>query len=331
MIKAYRLFIFVVLSATLLLSACASAQNATTSSTTNKDVYGYAAEGGNLNQPALAPSVNRAQDEVATGSKPGSQERMVITNASLSVVVEDPAASMDLVSNMATEMGGYVVTSSLYLTFSSQGDEVPEATITIRVPSERLTEAMNRIKALVKDAKLDIRNEQVSGQDVTQEYTDMGSRLRNLEATETQLLEIQSAATTTEEIMMVFNQITSIREQIEVLKGQMQYYEEASSLSSLSVTLIAHVVVEPVTVAGWQPEGIARDALQALVDAGKWLVEQLIWLVLYVLPIVLVIGIPAFFILRAVRRQARKSAAARPQPQYPPYPPAGAPPAQPQG
>jgi hypothetical protein len=311
--KAYRLLIFVVLSTGLLLSACASTEVVkTVDVAVDKDNYGIAAEGARQEAPQVSPGLV-SDEAMGSGSLDGtsnSMERMVIMNASLSIVVDDPAASMDIITRMASEMGGYVVGSHLYMA-NYQGIESPEAVVTIRVPAERLTEAMSRVKGMVKDAKLDIRNEVVSGTDVTQEYTDLASRLRNLEATETQLLEIQKAATTTEEIMMVFNQITQVRENIEVIKGQMQYYEESARLSSISVTLVASIKVEPITVAGWQPEGIAGAALQALVDAGKWLVEQLIWLVLYVLPIALVIGIPLFFIIRAYRRRARKAASAR--------------------
>jgi len=336
--KSTRWFIFVVLAASLMLAACAPALSGSASDE-SLDNYGYASEGEKASSPQEAPGTTRQdysaeeQDGTLGGSQPGSTLRMVIMNASLEIVVEDPTASLEVINDMATEMGGYVVSSSLYKTYTRNGDEAPEGTITIRVPSERLTEALDRIKGLVKDGKLDVRNEQVSGQDVTQEYTDMASRLRNLEATEQQLLKIQEAATTTEEIMMVFNQITQVRGEIEIIKGQMKYYEESARLSSVTVKLVAQAKVEPVTVAGWKPEGVAAEALQALVDAGKWLVEQLIWFGLYLLPILLVIGVPAFFIWRAVRNRMRKNAAARstlPQ-AYPPqnYPPQ--PPAQPQG
>ncbi len=313
--KAYRWLAFVVLSAALLLGACApTAVDKPVDA--SKDNYGYAAaEGARQQAPEVAPGLTYDEEMQNSGGNIGtasSTERMVIMNATLSLVVDSPNDVKDRITAMATEMGGYVVNSYSYKTSGANGEDLPQATITIRVPAGRLTEAMNRIKSEVKDAKLDILNEQVSGQDVTQEYTDLGSRLRNLESTEQQLLKIQEAATTTEEVMMVFNQITQVREEIEVIKGQMQYYEESASLSSITVTLSARAVAEPPTVAGWQPEGIAAKALQALVDAGKWLVEALIWLVLYVLPIALVIGLPAFFIIRAVRRHNRKQAAPRP-------------------
>jgi phosphotransferase system glucose/maltose/N-acetylglucosamine-specific IIC component len=52
-----------------------------------------------------------------------------------------------------------------------------------------------------------------------------------------------------------------------------------------------------------------RDAAQALINFGKGLVEFLIWLIILVVPVVAVIGLPIFFLVRwLIRRNRRKSA-----------------------
>jgi hypothetical protein len=113
---------------------------------------------------------------------PAAVERVVIKNASLEIVVQDPISSVDAISRMAEEMGGFVVNSNTYRIRTTRGNEVPEANITVRVPATRLNEAMDRIKALVGDPGQDVINENISGQDVTQEYTDLnpGSRTRKM-------------------------------------------------------------------------------------------------------------------------------------------------------
>jgi len=242
-------------------------------------------------------------------------ERIVIKNASLSIVVVDPAVAMDTIGKMAESMGGFIVSSNLYKSYTSQGVEVPAGDITIRVPADGLTSALDRVKGLVEDPKTDIRNENVSGQDVTQEYTDLQSRLRNLEEAEAQLREIMASATKTDDVLQIFNELTRVREEIEVLQGQINYYNEASRLSSISVSIISKASVEPLTVAGWQPVGVARDALQALVDAFQFIVNALIWIVLFILPVLLLILLPIYLVFIAIRalvrrRKARKVAAA---------------------
>ncbi len=159
-------------------------------------------------------------------STSASDSRLVIKNAELSLVVVDPVKSMDAIASLADQMGGYVVTSNAYKTQLSSGEEVPAANITIRVPAARLDEALATIKGQVKDANTDILTENISGQDVTKDYTDLQSRLTNLQQAEAQLREIMASATKPDDVLTVFNQLTQVREQIEVIQGQIKYYEE---------------------------------------------------------------------------------------------------------
>ncbi len=229
-------------------------------------------------------------------------ERIVIKNADLSIVVGDPAASMTAIGTMAEGMGGFIVSSQLYKTTTEEGLEVPVADITVRVPAEKLTEAMDQIKALVTDPKKDVLGENVSGQDVTKEYTDLQSRLKNLQNAEAQLEKIMEEATKTEDVLNVYRELTNVQEQIEVIKGQIKYYDESSRLSALHVNIQSQESVKPLTIGGWQPVGIARDALQALIDTLKFLANAAIWVVIFCLPISILVGVPGWFIIRAGRR-----------------------------
>ncbi len=138
---------------------------------------------------------------IASNVDQAAVERIVIKNADLSIVVDDPAAAMKTIVDMAESQGGFVVNSYLYKTYTHNGVEVPAANVTIRVPSENLTKDLEMIKALVKNGETDILNETVSGEDVTREYTDLKSRLRNLENAAEQLEEIMDEAYKTEEVL----------------------------------------------------------------------------------------------------------------------------------
>lgn len=232
-------------------------------------------------------------------------ERMVIKNANLSIVVKDPSQALDTINQMADEMGGFVVNSYLYKTYTDNGIEVPEVDITIRVPAEDLNEALDEIKSLVDDQEKDILSENISGQDVTKEFTDLKSRLKNLEQAEEQLQEIMGSATETEDVLTVFNELTSVREQIEVIQGEINYYEESSRLSSISVNIMAQEAVKPLTIGKWEPAGVARDAVQALIGAVKFFINVAIWVFLFLLPIALIFAIPIWLIVVFIRSRIR--------------------------
>ena len=225
-------------------------------------------------------------------------ERIVIKNANISIAVDNPAKSMDAIAKMTEEMGGFVVASNLFFRQLENGLEVPQANITIRVPAERLTEALDQIQSGA--GRLLSKNE--SGQDVTREYTDLQSRLRNFQEAEAQLREILVSATKTEDVLNVFNQLINVREQIEVIQGQIQYFEQSAAFSLISVDLFADEAVQPLSIGGWQPVGVAKNAIQTLIITLKGIANVAIWLALYVLPIVVVLFYPFSLIWRGINR-----------------------------
>lgn len=233
-------------------------------------------------------------------------ERIVIKNANLTIVVSNPSTSLDKISRMAEEMGGFVVSANLYKDTLPSGAEVPRATITVRVPAERLNEALERIK---EESEQEPLNEGINSQDVTSDYVDLQSRLKNLEATEAQLSEIMASATKTEDVLAVYNQLVQVREQIEVIKGQIKYYEESAALSAISVDLMADEAVQPLQIGGWQPMGVMKSALEALIKTLQFLVNAILVIVIYVLPVALVIYLifilPISLVWRAWKRRRK--------------------------
>ena len=231
-----------------------------------------------------------------------SQVRMVIKNASLSIVVEEPGVSIEAISKMASDLGGFVVSSNLYRTQTSNGLEVPQANITIRVPADKLDQAL----ADIKSGAGQILSENVSGQDVTQEYTDLESRLRNLERAEEQLTQIMEQAWETEDVLVVYNRLVEVQEQIELIKGQMKYFEQSAALSAISINIQANEAVQPLKIGNWQPVGVAKRAIQALINTLKVLADMLIWIALYILPVALILFFPIRWLWRWLKKGLAK-------------------------
>jgi hypothetical protein len=259
--------------------------------------------------PAAEPSFDQALPGIDFQAVENT-ERIVIKNANLSIIVNAPDESLQAIGRMAEEMGGFIVSANLYMTQLSDGQEVPRGSITIRVPADRLDEALTRIES--ESDRLPV-SKNINSQDVTSDYTDLQSRLRNLEATEAQLMEIMASANKTEDVLNVFDQLTRVREQIEVIKGQIKYLDESARLSAISVELVPNEAVQPITIGGWQPVGVIKDAIQSLIIALQGLAEVIIRIALLYLPILLIIGLPLYFIIRGLLawRRRRKSTRAK--------------------
>lgn len=298
---AKRLFMTLSLLVAALLTACASAARpeaplapppeprAAVESFANADAAGEGTfEGG-------APGIR---------GQAAATERLVIRNASLSLVVEDPARTVEEISAMANEMGGFVVNSNVYQDTFREGEvTASRGSISIRVPVERLDEALERIKG----EAVEVRNENVTGQDVTDQYTDLASQLRNLEAAESQLMEIMGSATKTEDVLRVFEELKTVRGQIELIKGQMKFFEDSARLSEISVDLTPDVASQPIQPTPWRPAGTVKESVEALVDVLLFLADAAIRIVILVLPVLIILfGPPALVVWLIVRRRRRR-------------------------
>ncbi len=120
-------------------------------------------------------------------NKPGNEalqpvgERMIIRTADVSLEVKDTQAAADQIKAIAESLNGYVSSSDLRRT-----DDLLQGTVTVRVPATQFDAAMARIKAV----GVKVEGEKLSSQDMTEEYTDLTARRRNLEATEQELLKL---------------------------------------------------------------------------------------------------------------------------------------------
>jgi hypothetical protein len=277
-------------------------------------------DNGGVTEQGAAPSTAKGGDTYTNSTSNTdiaiAQQRLIQTDVTMSIIVADVQKKMDEISKVAAAMGGYLVSMNINQVAMGGGDTAPQGSISIRVPSTRLDEALAQVRAGTVDVPTENRN----GQDVTSQYVDLQSQLTNLQQAEKDLLDIMDEAknnpgndstTKTQDVLNVYNQIVSIRGQIEQIQGQMKYIEETTSTSSINVTLIAEETIKPIEIGRWKPQGVARNAIQALIKFLQGFVNFLIWFVLLVLPVMIVIFGPIALIIWGVfvaikRRKARK-------------------------
>lgn len=285
----------------------------------------YAYETAAMEAPAMDMAESReysesevAYDEESNGmgfssgaADTGGIERIVLKDANLTIKVNNPAEVISTISFMAERMGGWVVSSNTYQSYYYDADrELTQGYVQIRIPAAGLTSAMDEIKGLTEDPKYDVSSESVSGQDVTSQYMDLDSRLRNLEDAAEQLRVFMEEAEDTESVLAVYTQLKSVNEEIEIIKGQLKYYDEAAAMSSVYIEVLPKYAVTEIEIGGWNPQGVAKEAIQKLVDAFQFIVDALIWIVLFVLPVLALLAIPVvvlIIILRFVFKKKEKS------------------------
>lgn len=226
------------------------------------------------------------------------QERLIIRSGELVVVIRDTEESLEEIGRMADAMGGWVVSSNVY-----QRGQAKEGTITIRIPADQFDAGMSQIK----DGALEVRTESTNSQDVTEEYVDLEARLANLEATADRVRGFLEDTRNVEEALAVNQELSRLEGDIESLTGRMEFLSQSAAFSSLTVNLTPDELSQPIEVAGWRPEGVAKSAIETLISAFQAVANVAIWGVLFCLPLGLLVGIPLYFIGRFVyRRRSRQ-------------------------
>jgi hypothetical protein len=219
------------------------------------------------------------------------EERMIVRTGEMSLVVEDVSQAVEDITQMSLAFGGYVVSSRV------RGEEEDmRGWITFRVPDDKFETALEQLR----DMAVRVDSEQTYSQDVTEEYIDLQARLGNAEATEQQYLVLLDKAEEIEDILDIYSYLSRIRSEIEQLKGRIQYLEQTTSTSLISVSLEPE---EAVVGDGWSALGVLKAAARGLVTAGKVLGTIVIWILIFIPIWGTILGI---FLWRRHKRKARK-------------------------
>lgn len=165
------------------------------------------------------PSIDEVQASVAA------QNRIIVRTVGMGLIVDNVADAVDLVGDVALELGGWTV--------SSDRNAIHRGSVSVRIPAQQLDEAVRRIRALGNRVDW----ESSTSQDVTDEYVDSNSRLRSLRATEEALLNLLNKAQDVEDALEVQRELTDLQAEIESLEGRIKFLEQTAAYSLINVTL----------------------------------------------------------------------------------------------
>jgi hypothetical protein len=255
-------------------------------------------------RPAVAPAPAGgapAQTAADSNAITGDADRMIARTADVSMIVADTEPAMQSITALVTAAGGYIADSKAW-----REQEQVRGQISARIPAEKLDGTLGAIKTLATR----VERENIGGKDVTEEYSDLGAQLVNLEATEIELrellTEVRQKTQKAEDVLKVYQELTKVRGEIERVKGRMQYLGNLAALATINIELIPDILAKPVVEPGWRPLETLKNAGRSLVNALKGLVDIAIWLIVYLLPLLLVIAIPVVLLILLVRWLARR-------------------------
>jgi hypothetical protein len=211
------------------------------------------------------PDLDLAQRTVPDAPVPGGK---VIKNISLEIEVEENGFQRRFAraGALAEQFGGFVTSSQV----SETDGELASGTLTVRVPSDRFEQAVARLKDLG-----DVTAEDRSGQDVSKEFVDLEARLRQAKTEEGFFLRMMDEAETISDMIQIQSQLSAVQLRIEEIQGQLNYLNDATSYSTISVR-----IYEPGAPASGTTKGLAaawEEAVQGFQSVIGGLVVALGW------------------------------------------------------
>lgn len=222
----------------------------------------------------------------------GSQNRMVTQESYLSLVVKNVDASRQLFLKKAENLGGFMVQSQL-----SNPAEAATGTLTLRIPASKLTDAL----AYFKENSVKVVSENLLGEDVTDQYTDIEARMATLVKTKQKFEEILDKATAVQDILDVQRQLVSLQDQIDSLTGQKQYLEKNVAMAKITIYLSTDELALPYAPSeAWRPQLVFKEAVRSLILVARQLGNLAIYLVVFA-----VIWLPVLGIIYFLKRRRK--------------------------
>eukprot|EP00899_Mesostigma_viride_P004811 jgi/Mesvir1/14330/Mv09741-RA.1 len=183
------------------------------------------------------------------------------------------------------------------------GGAITFVQLTVRVPAAKFEEGMRTLRRHA----VWVGREEVTGQDVTEQFLDVSARAANLEAVRNQLQKLMSHANAVRDILEVQRELTRITSDMEAQKSRAKYFTTFSSMSTISVDMNEHTDPQPPWKPPPQPPRLVRsirNALRALQDSFFALADGAVFLVITVLPITAVLAVATLLIGRVALRPA---------------------------
>ena len=269
------------------------------------------AESGLTQGHLAAEKTKTAQDSMVTVSQVQSSvepvDRKIIRNGELNIEIDSPTDGQRKITSIAESHGGFVVTSE-FRQQDNRGQVKPNETVTVvvRVPASQFGPMLEQIRSVGSR----VIQEKVAGQDVTEEYIDLEARIRTKKALEAQFMEIMKQAKKVSEALEVQSQIAEVRTEIERLEGRRRFLENQSAMSTITITLQTPAPLVTATTSGFGND--IKRAFGDGIDVGAAIILGLIRFLIVMVPVGILILLPAGLLIRYFIRRLRLTEKAQP-------------------
>jgi hypothetical protein len=227
------------------------------------------------------------------------ENRKLIRTVNMEAETSDLDAILADLDAQLAQLGGYVQEKSVQ---NGRNGSYRYATLTLRIPADKVDQFVSH----VEDAT-NILSSSEKAEDVTLKYSAVESRMKALETKEARLLELLAAAKDLNDLLLLENQLATVRQELETVKSQLKLYDSLIDYGTIHLTVTEvkeFTVVEEEEPTAW--ERISTGFVKSLKGVWTILTEIFIFLVV-ALPYLVIPGgiVIAILVIRKNRNHYR--------------------------
>jgi hypothetical protein len=212
--------------------------------------------------------------------------------------VEKYAEAQAQIEEAVSRSGGYVLQFN-----ESETSYEKSGSFSIKVPASGFSSLLSQIEKINPSAK-----KSMQGQDVSEEFVDLTSRLKAKQVVESRLLVFMEKAAKTDELLAFSNELGKVQEEIERIKGRMRYLDQNVAYSTIEVRMTQKLGSAAVIQAqdGGPLLQRSANALNGSMAVLSLIFQWIVVIVAAVLPVALVgaiVGVPIWIIRRAKKKK----------------------------
>ncbi len=274
-------FVLPLLLFTLVMVACGS--SSTSNGSANLSAPGQASSG----QPAAATPGTGGSPTAGTPTLPNgtSANAYLIHTLAVTLVVNNPLDAEHQLDQDIFTMDPLAQGAGEAIT--QQSDGAYKVSITFAVSAakyEAVKQYLGSFAATHPTYKGKLISEDETVQNVTTQYVDLQSQLKNLQTEQQRLLQLMSQAQNLSDMLTIQDKLTDVEGQIEQIEGQINELAGQTAYSMVTINLSSTTPPLPPPPAPpkkWNPGDIFSTAVSVMVAVLQVVADILIWVIVF--------------------------------------------------
>ncbi len=220
--------------------------------------------------PAYSGNLNQASSPEAVSS-----DKKVIKNGNLTLKVENTENSAQKISEIIKNQNGEIFSTNFFERVKGQ----KSGSLTVKIPVDKFEATL----ALIKTVATQVVSESTTGQDITEQYSDLQAQLKNKRAEEQSFVKILDRAGDIDDVLAVTKQIARVRGEIERLEGRIKFMDSQTNMSTIVIALSEDIEIAPVQN-DWRPWQVTKKAFSDLLNNSQDFVDGTIRFIIVSIP-----------------------------------------------